>query len=361
MSDARKVGIHGIGAFVPDQVRKNEWWPEDVVKSWTNRHVWDSERAEKTLAALPTEGARMVMSAIAQHAGDPFQGAVERRVMPDGMSVSDMELAASREAISKADIDPGRIGVVLSNCLIPDHIGTVSACDLHHKLKLNPKCFSMTADAACNSFQMQLNIAEQMIRSGQADYALLVQTSAIWRTNPPEESFSIHFGDGSTAVIIGPVEGEKGLMAQTHRTDGSVYKALVVTVNDGNWWDNGRVYTQSLDRTAMRNMFLKLADFGKEVFEEALEITKISPESIDFFACHQASVWFTSVAQQYLGMKNAKTVDTYSWAGTLSGANLPLVLHTAEKEGLLKDGDLVAMYQGGTGMTYSATIMRWGK
>ena len=65
--------------------------------------------------------------------------------------------------------------------------------------------------------------------------------------------------------------------------------------------------------------------------------------------------------QEYVGLQSAKTYDTYPTAGTLSSANLPLIFKYAEREGLLGDGDLVAMYQAGSGMTYSATILRWGR
>jgi len=58
-------------------------------------------------------------------------------------------------------------------------------------------------------------------------------------------------------------------------------------------------------------------------------------------------------------MTRARSVDTHAWAGTLSAANLPLVLNEGVSQGLLKRGDLVAMLQGGTGATYSASLYRW--
>jgi hypothetical protein len=37
------------------------------------------------------------------------------------------------------------------------------------------------------------------------------------------------------------------------------------------------------------------------------------------------------------------------------------VLATGEADGLLGDGDLVTLFGGGTGITYGAAVLRWGR
>jgi 3-oxoacyl-[acyl-carrier-protein] synthase-3 len=355
------VGILSIGTYLPDEIRTNDWWPSKFVEKWKDRHVWDRDRATQHEDGELPEGALATIAAIAEASADPFQGSRERRVMPKGLSSVDMEVLAAEQAIGKAGLDRGEIDLLLDFALVPDYINTPNACALHHRLGLSAKCFTMNADAVCNSFQMQLTLAEQMIASSRARYGLLVQSSAIWRVNPPQQPFSIHFGDGATAVLVGRVADGKGVLGQSHRTDGSVYRALLCTVEGKNWWDDGRVLTTSLDRKAARSMFLHMVEYGRAVVGESLDLAGCAPEAVDFFAAHQPTIWFRRVAQEHIGLKNARTVDTYPWAGTLSAANLPLVLSEGERLGLLRDGDLVAMYQGGTGMTYSGTVMRWGR
>ena len=108
-------------------------------------------------------------------------------------------------------------------------------------------------------------------------------------------------------------------------------------------------------------MFLMLADRGKEVVVDALEKLQLRPEDVQFYAAHQATIWFRRVTQAHIGLTGARSADTFPWAGTLSAANIPLVMATAEAEGALLDGNLVAIYSGGTGMTWSASILRWGR
>ena len=52
---------------------------------------------------------------------------------------------------------------------------------------------------------------------------------------------------------------------------------------------------------------------------------------------------------------------TFPWASSLAGANLPLVMATAERDGLLRSGDVVATVSGATGMTMSVCVFRWGE
>ena len=45
----------------------------------------------------------------------------------------------------------------------------------------------------------------------------------------------------------------------------------------------------------------------------------------------------------------------------MSSCNLPLQLALGVREGLLRDGDVVAMHTGGTGIIWSGTVLRWGR
>ena len=59
------------------------------------------------------------------------------------------------------------------------------------------------------------------------------------------------------------------------------------------------------------------------------------------------------------GVEGVPTLSTFSWTGSLLGANLPTILATAARESVLEAGDLVLSFTGGTGVTYSAMLCRW--
>lgn len=354
------VGILGIGTYLPPEVRGNDWWPKATVERWAQKASVFRARAASE-PELPQPGAQLVAEAMATLAADPFQGGKQRHIMPAGMMSSDMETAAAHDALARAGVEAGDIDLLLTFSMCPDYLNAPNACVVHRKLALKSQCFSLAIEGVCNAFQLQMAVAEKMIVGGQAHRALLVQSSAVSRFAPPDEQVSTVFGDGATAVVVGEVGPGRGLLAQAHRTDSDFSCSVVTGVRDGNWWDGGKPVTFSPDGAMARKMLMLTADFGKEVIDHALAQAGLRHDEVDFFACHQGTRWLREVTQRLAGLARARAVDTFEWAGSISAANIPLVLATAERDHLLRDGDLVATYAGGTGVTYSSLVLRWGR
>ncbi len=353
------IQIRSIGVFLPDAVVTNDAWPQAVVAGWMERRAWSPERAERAEATAAGSGAQLVLEAMARASADPFQGSVERRRMATSETAVDMQVEAARRALDVAGITPSDVDFVLGASLVPDLLNAPDACAVHHGLGLRGDCLATSADAVCNSFQMQLALADGLLRTGRGRIGLLLQCSAASRTTPMEQPYSVHFGDGATAVVVAPATEGRGLLAQAHHTDGSIHRAKVVTVPGREWWEEGRSQSTVLDREAARRMFLTFADVGRDLIAEACRRAEAEPKDVAFFACHQATSWWREVVQTHAGLHAARSLDTYPRTGTLSAANLPFILHEAARDGLLLDGDLVCMYQGGTGATYTASVYRW--
>ena len=80
-----------------------------------------------------------------------------------------------------------------------------------------------------------------------------------------------------------------------------------------------------------------------------------------FFCIHQGTPWLRRLAQEAAGLTGAHTIETFTKTGYLFSAILPLGLRFAEDDGLIKSGDIVVLFGGGTGMTYGATVVEWGR
>lgn len=353
------AGIFGVGSFLPKTVRTNKWWSDAAVA------CWDQRKTNKVMEGAPNSeahsaGALRVIDAMSAYRNDPFRGAVERRVIDDDKKSSDLEVCAGLAALADANVDASEIDLLIVYSTVPDFLTTPNAALVHEKLGLRRACFSLQVDMACNSFMSQIEIANAMIRSGQAKRALLIQSSAFSRTLMPEDASSPWVGDGAGAIVMGPVTDGFGFLSIASRTDGSVHQAAGTTIPGKNWYDEGRNYSYSIDPKAGRKLILSAADAAKDVFDEVFHNASLAPSDVDFYACHQASVWFRRVTQDFVGMQQAKSLDTFSFAGNLLGGNIPLVLSLAKKERMLNAGDLVAFYAGGAGMTWSAALARWG-
>jgi 3-oxoacyl-[acyl-carrier-protein] synthase-3 len=351
-----QTGILGIGVFLPDDVRRNDWWPEPLVNAWRQR-----------IAAQPyhpppdDEGERLVWAARNEVGGDPFWGAVERRVMPPEMTALDMEIAASKRALSKADVPATEIDLVLVQSTIPDMLTTNTACTIHEALGVPRSCFTLLIEGACNAFQQQFALADALIKTGQAKRALLVQSCSLSRVLPYDQPHSTVFGDGATAVVVGPVSEGRGLLAAEHHVNGMLNKTLISTVPDADWWAEGRVVFHHVCPKNSQQMLADVPSMGRATIRGALARTPYGPLDVDFYAGHQPNTWYRSVTQSFAGLDRARYLDTFKWAGNISAANIPLILSRALDEGLLHDDDLVVTQSGGSGLSFSSLAFRWGR
>ncbi|HZS35878.1 MAG TPA: 3-oxoacyl-[acyl-carrier-protein] synthase III C-terminal domain-containing protein [Polyangia bacterium] len=355
-----QIGIHGIGTYLPPQVRGNDWWPSTVVDKWRQKANAKLLRAATSPEATETEGQARMVAAMAAQGDDPFFGCRERRVLEAGRTSTEMELPAANEALARANVDPSEIDLLLTYTTTPQFAVAPEFGVLHRGLGLRPSCMSTTTDAVCNAFAIQLTLAAGMIAGGRVRYALLVQSSAISRLLDPEDPTSTLFSDAASAVVVGPVAERHGLIGYAHGTDGAFHGGLVCGVPGGTWYDEGRVVAWSQDARVGRKMVLNLADQTRQIVGDALIDAKVTADEIDFYASHQPTDWLRRLTQQYAGLTNARGVDTFPWTGSLMPCNVPFQLAIGEREGLLGEGDLVATYTGGSGASWAGLIMRWG-
>jgi 3-oxoacyl-[acyl-carrier-protein] synthase III len=350
------AGIFGIGVYLPDTVRRNDWWPESVVKRWREKLVHRVERLPIPL----TEGVQRALDAMSALKNDAFNGSVERRVMNAEQWSSEMETIAAQRALDDAGVAPSEIDAVISFTVCPDYLCGPTGAVVHQRLGLKQKCLTVSMESACNSFPVQLTLADQMIRSGRVRHVLLIQSAAFSKVVPIESPLSPWLGDGATAVVLGPVKEGYGVQTYAHGTDGSRHRAVVFGVPGKRWYEDGRVVCYSEDPAMAQAIILGSVDRAKDVIEDVLTQAGLTPEDVDFYACHQGVPWLRQVTQDFVGMTRARWVDTYTTFASLSAANIPLLMSIASREGTLRDGDRVTVFSGGTGETYAGVLLRWG-
>ncbi|NVB81920.1 MAG: hypothetical protein HOV81_26300 [Kofleriaceae bacterium] len=355
------IGILGLGTYLPPTIRTNDWWPEEVVERWHGRMAHRATRAEPAIEGL-TNGARLTLAAMAEYANDPFRGSVERRVMSEAMTVSEMEAIAAREAIERAGLRPGDIDAILTQTPVPDFLMVNSATITHRLLELPRRCLAIGTEAACNGFALHSTIAEGLIASGRARNVLSVHSSAITRVHGPSEPHSAWWGDGAAAAVFGPVSDGKGLLASVHNADGNQCDALVLGVGpEKKWWEEGAITTHSINREATRNMLFGMVDRGGVAIRDALAEAKLTTSDVSFLATHQSTPWLTRTAAKEAGLSHVNTIVTFPYLANMNSVNLPFILAAGEKEGMIRDGSVVVTFSGGLGETWSSLVLRWGR
>jgi 3-oxoacyl-[acyl-carrier-protein] synthase-3 len=346
------AGILGLGVYLPDEVRHNDWWPAEVVERWK------APRTAKDPVAPVNDDE--VGAAIREMATDPFAGAVERRVMPATMAASDMEVAAAQRALAAAGIDASEVGLLLVNSWMPDLIGTNAACTVHAGLGLPTDCMTLSTESSFNCLQHQMSLAAAMIATGSVRFALLVQSCSISRFMPYEAPYSPWNGDGATAVVVGRVREGFGLLGVAHRTDGSLQGGLLVGIPDARWFDEGRPILYSPRPELQHKTLSMIQGCARECISTALARAGLTTADVDVYAAHQPVSWFRRVTQVAAGLEHARAIGTFEHTGSLGVCNVPLVLAASVEQGVLRDGDIVVTHSGGSGGTWSSLVLRWG-
>jgi 3-oxoacyl-[acyl-carrier-protein] synthase-3 len=362
MTQTVNVGVWSIGTFLPPIVRTNAWWPESIVEEWRVRHARRVTRgtADLTEAAMP-EGARKLLAAASEFAEDPFEGSRERRVMPDEMWPTDMQIAAARDAIERAGVDPLDIDFLLVENTTPDYL-VPDGCRVQLELGLRrDRLFTLQTNAVCNGFLQQLAVAEGLVRGGAFRCGLLIQCSVMSRHIRQADPFSAWVGDGATAQIVGAVAPGRGLLGHAHATDGRFHGGLVFGVPGKRWYEDGPVLFYIEDQQKARDMILTIADESELLLERSLQQAGVRRDEVRYFAAHQGTAWLGRAVQRHLRLDHATRIDTFPWAASLLGANIPLTLATGERDGHLRDGDVVVAFSGATGQTVGTMVARWGR
>ena len=82
-------------------------------------------------------------------------------------------------------------------------------------------------------------------------------------------------------------------------------------------------------------------------------------DDVDLFVAHQANARIIEAAAGRLGVPEEKVFLNVDTIANTSSASIPIALWQAEREGRLKDGDIVAMATFGAGFAWGAGVMSW--
>ena len=288
-------------------------------------------------------------------------GIKQRRKAAPGEYTSQFATRASEEAIARAGIDPADIDLILCATVTPDQILPSTACLIQAQLGAS-KAAAMDIVAACSGFLYGVTIAEPMIRGGQIKYALVIGAELLTRyVDYTDRGTCILFGDGAGAAILGPVEGDRGILAAKIRSDGRYEEQLYAP-------GGGTKGGFSAETIARGDHFFKMK--GNEVFKIAVrsmsDISKqvlceagLTTEDVNLFIPHQANQRITEAVANMLKVDPALVYSNISQHGNTSSASIPICLDECVEADRIKKDDIVLMASFGGGFTWGGVVMRW--
>lgn len=333
---AQRVGIAGLGVYVPAQVETSQ----DI--------------AAKT--GIPAD-------VVAEKLG-----LRQKHVARQDEHVSHMALAAAKMALQ--GFDPAALNaVVYFGSSYKDYPVWSVASQLQYELGAH-QAFATEIMSLCAGFTVALRMVKgMMLADTDMENVLLVvgtkESSLLDYTNP-RVRFMFNFGDGGAAVLLRRGWHENLVLESHHITAGFFHKHVKIleggSVNPlgGHAFPPQAGLIEVIDPEEMKE-HLDPISFNNfvTVVERALEKSGKSTRDLSFLApVHfKRSMHQQILAALGLSENNSFYLEDY---GHVQAADQIIALWEASRRGLLKDGDYVALMAAGTGYTWGATILRWG-
>ena len=131
----------------------------------------------------------------------------------------------------------------------------------------------------------------------------------------------------------------------------------VATPGDGTLVTQGRYGTVSM---VGREVYKFATREVPEVLTECLEAAGMTVDQVDWLLLHQANIRIMEAVAKRLGMPMSKVITNLADYGNTSAASIPLALDEAVRAGKVKKGDTIACAGFGAGLSWGATIFKWG-
>ena len=285
-------------------------------------------------------------------------GIKSRHIVAEGEFTSDLGIAAAKQALVRAGIDPIDIDLVICATATPDRTFPATAVKIQAALGVT-KGAAFDIQAVCSGFVFALTTADNFLKTGQFQRALVIGAESFSRIlDWSDRSTCVLFGDGAGAVVLEaqPQTGgssDRGILATRIRSDGRYEDLLYVDGGPGSSKTVGHLRMNG--REVFRHAVQKISG----VIEETLLQSGYAASDIDLFVPHQANKRILDGIAKKLGIPPEKIVVTLQHHGNTSAASIPMALNQAFEAHRVKEGSLILMEAMGGGLTWGATLARW--
>jgi len=324
----RKVGIIGVGEYLPNKILTNA----DLEKMVDTSDEWITTRT----------------------------GIKQRRLAAKNEATSDLAIKASWDALEDAHINPKDLELIIVATITPDMQFPSVACILQEALgSRNVTCFDISA--ACAGFVYAISTAHQFIARGAYKNALVVGAEVLSSiTDWKDRNTCVLFGDGAGAAVLS--EAKSGGILSFHLgSDGSKADLLMIPGGGSRNPCSRETLDKQLHYIKMKgNELFKLAvTIMTEAAQVALKRAGLECPDVDLVIPHQANVRIIMAMAKKLGLPAEKIYLNIAKYGNMSSASTATALCEAVKEGRIKKGDIVLLDAFGAGLVWGACVIKW--
>ena len=274
-------------------------------------------------------------------------GIRERRLAPESVCASDLCQAAAERLLEDLGWERSSVDVLLFESVTGDYHPTPpTSCILQDRLGLPETTFCVDIPMGCCGCMYAINVAGNMLSSGNVKRALLLVGDTAMRMGSLKDKSRVPlFGDCGTALALEYKEGAEDIVIDFH-TYGGGYKALMtphggfrnpITPASFEYEDFGNGIVRAPMHTLIEGMNVLAFAISRppKTMEQFLTDYQIDRNTdIDFFLIHQANKMIVDRIVKKMKFPIEKVPYNLEEFGNLGGASIPSLMVTRLAEQL---------------------------
>ncbi len=282
-------------------------------------------------------------------------GIRERRLVSSEL-FEDLAAEAALNALNNAGLQASDIDFIICSNVVNEYVTPALSCIIQGKI--GATCATIDINGACAGFVYGLDIASAYLNSRPYKNILIISAEETSRMVSWEDRTTcILFGDGVGAAVVSNVgDNLKSIRTTTISRPEALVQQRELQPSP----------FVTKDRIEKESLYMN----GQEIFKMAvktsindvrivLEEAKLEPADIDYFVIHQANTRIIDSIRANMGESEDKFPINIYKRGNTSSASIPILLDELNREGKLKQGDLIVMSAFGAGFTSAACVLEW--
>jgi 3-oxoacyl-[acyl-carrier-protein] synthase-3 len=259
--------IEGVGSALPKRIMTNA----DISKIVDTTDQWIVERT----------------------------GIRARHIAAEDETTRSLAVQSARNALEHAKLKPADIDLIIVATSTPDKTFPATATQVQADLGIT-RGAAFDVQAVCSGFVYGLTIADNFIKGGQSQCALVIGSETFSRIlDWNDRTTCVLFGDGAGAVVVRAAKGvgtndDRGILGCHIHSDGRYCDKLYV---------DGGLQPQNVGHLRMegREVFKHAVTNIAAVMEETITKAGLKPMDIDWFVPHQARSPYSGRDRQEAG------------------------------------------------------------
>jgi len=286
-------------------------------------------------------------------------GIKTRWYAPDDWATSDLAVRAARQALSRANVSPEDVDLILVGTDSPDYMTPATSVVVQQKLGA-PRAGTFDVGCACASFPTALGAANGLMMTNPwMQNVLVIGAYMMHKLADPEDQGIFFYGDGAGAALL-TRSSTPSLMMSAYRADGAYSKHW--GIYSGGTAEPASVASIEAGRTNVRMVEkypAEINDIGwPAVVNRLAEINQFAVKDIDHVIFTQVRKRTIDKAMVNLGLPNERAHTIMEKWGYTGSACIPMALHDAVVSGKMKTGDLGVLVGSGVGHNQAGIALR---